>query len=251
MLELKLRGYVTPEDFEGSDGERIQRALDTAKSEDIAKVVLRGRYKADMPITVPDCMHLVLEDAVIYGDLKNEVINNFSFESDRIYIEGKNAEIVGSIDLCNTRHVVIEGLKIKENVTLKVSRDFRIENTEIGGALTLGRGTQNAIIQHIKCDKVMMLGEDGGYDVLGRERIFKNIILRDSDIKCGVQMLAAEDCGFLNVQACDISANDVGITLGAKDTALPREQYKNLTFTDIKAQTPTVFYNDCLHVYLK
>ena len=53
MLELKLRGYVTPEDFEGSDGERIQKALDTAKSEDIAKVVLMGSYKSDIPITIP------------------------------------------------------------------------------------------------------------------------------------------------------------------------------------------------------
>ena len=39
MIELKLRGYVTPEDFEGTDAERIQKALDCAEKEDIRKVM--------------------------------------------------------------------------------------------------------------------------------------------------------------------------------------------------------------------
>lgn len=251
MLELKLRGFVTPEDFSGTDAERIQKALDIAKKEDIAKVVLRGVYKADSVITVPDGMHLVFEGAVLHGDLQNNVINNFSFESDRIYIEGKDSELFGNINFCHTRHVVIEGLKITGNVTMKVSRDFRIENTDIGGALTLGRGTQNAIIQHIKCNEAIMLGANGGYDIIGHESIIKNVILRDSEVPCGVKLLAADDCGFLNVQVCGISATDKGVILGEEGVSLPAPLYKNLTFIDINAPLPTVFYNESLHVYNK
>ena len=101
MIELKLRGYVTPEDFSGTDAERIQKALDIAKKEDIAKVVLNGTYKADNAIIVPSGMHLVLDDSLLYADLKNEVVNNFSLESDRIYVEGKNSKIVGNIEFCH------------------------------------------------------------------------------------------------------------------------------------------------------
>ena len=251
MLELKLRGYVTPEDFEGGDGERIQKALDTAKSEDIAKVVLRGSYKSDIPITIPAGMHLVLEDAVLCADLQNKVVNNFSFVSDRIYIEGKNSKIVGNIGFCHTRHLVLENLKIDGNVELNVSCDFRIEHVDICGALTLGRGTQNAIIQYNKFTSVLMSGKDEGYDVPGRESIFKNIILRDSDIAGGVKLLASEDCGFLNVQIDGINAEKTGVILGEEGVSLPREQYKNLTFVDINAPEAVAFNNDYLHAYIK
>ena len=251
MKELKLRGYVMPEDFEGTDGERIQKALDLAKSEDIARVVLKGEYHAEAPITVPDGMHLVFDNGVLYGNLQNRVVNNFSFESDRIYIEGKNGKLVGNIRFCHTAHVVLEHLEIDGNVTLDVSRDFRMEYVGIGGSLTLGRGTQNAIIQHIKCKRAVMLGEDQGYDINGRERVFKNIILRDSEIGEGVRLTAAEDCGFLNIQINDVKAEGVGVVLGEEGVSLPAEQYKNLTFVHIDAPQPVLFYNEYLHAYVK
>ena len=59
MEELKLRGYVCPEDFEGSDAERIQKAIDTAEAEDIRKVVLRGTYGVDQTLVIPDQTEIV------------------------------------------------------------------------------------------------------------------------------------------------------------------------------------------------
>ena len=251
LLNLKLRGYVTPEDFKGPDGERIQKALDLAKKEDICRVVLSGTYRAEAPITVPAGMHLVLENALLCGTLQNEVINNWCFEQDRIYIEGKNGRIEGNVNFCHTRHVTLENLQIEGSVTLLVSRDLRIEYTEIGGALTLGRGCQNAIMQHVRCNAVLLDGRDGGYDVMGRERIIKNILLRDADVKCGVQLTAAADCPLLNVQVSEARAEAVGVTVGREGDALPRACYQNLTFTDIDAPTPVHFAAEYLHAYVK
>ena len=42
MLNMRLRGYVTPEDFVGTDTQRIQQALDTSAKYDIGRVVLKG-----------------------------------------------------------------------------------------------------------------------------------------------------------------------------------------------------------------
>ena len=151
MKELKLRGYVCPEDFEGTDGEKIQKALDLAKSEDIAKVVLRGEYKADKAITIPNGMHLVLDKAVVYADLKNDFSDNYSFESDRIYIEGENSKLVGNVSFRHVRHVVIEDIEIEGDVTLDVSRDFRIEYVEISGALT-HRFASSAVFTTIRAE---------------------------------------------------------------------------------------------------
>ena len=158
---------------------------------------------------------------------------------------------MGNVSFRHVRHVLIEDIEIEGDVTLDVSRDFRIEYVDMSGVITLGRGTQNAIIDQVKCDSVLMNGEDGGYDVAGREPIFKNIILRDCDIQGGVALIAAEDCGFLNIQINDISAENVGVTLGKQGVTLPAEQYKNLTFVNISAPEPTVFYNEYLHAYIK
>ena len=251
LLELKVRGYVAPEDFEGSDAERIQKALDLAKSADIAKVVLTGTYRADAPLTVPCGMHVVLDGATLYGDLQNEVNKNFSFEQDRIYVEGKNGKLVGNIDFCHTRHAVLENLRIDGNVSFRVSRDLRVEYVTMSGVLTVGRGCQNAIMQHITCRGVQMDATDGGYDIMGRERLIKNILLRHSVLTDGATLLAAEDCGFLNIQIDGICIQKTGVVLGKAGVSLPRELYKNLTFADIDAPEGVVLHNECLHAYIQ
>ena len=251
LLELKVRGYVAPEDFEGSDAERIQKALDLAKSADIAKVVLTGTYRADAPLTVPCGMHVVLDGATLYGDLQNEVNKNFSFEQDRIYVEGKNGKLVGNIDFCHTRHAVLENLRIDGNVSFRVSRDLRVEYVTMSGVLTVGRGCQNAIMQHITCRGVQMDATDGGYDIMGRERLIKNILLRHSVLTDGATLLAAEDCGFLNIQIDGICIQNTGVVLGKAGVSLPRELYKNLTFADIDAPEGVVLHNECLHAYIQ
>lgn len=250
MNELKLRGYVTPEDFEGSDGERIQKAMDYAKKEDIAKVVLSGTYKTLDCITVPAGMHVIFDNAVLFADLQNEIVNNYSFESDRIYIEGKNGELVGNIRFCHSRHVVLENLKISGNINLEFSRDLRMEHLDITSELTLGRGCQNAIIQHIKAKSVLMSGEDKDYDITGREPIIKNILLRDSEITDGILLNASETCGFLNIQIDGIHSENTCVTVGTKDNVLPKQQYQNMTFADIDAPTKVIFNNEYTYAYI-
>ena len=251
MNKLKLRGYVTPEDFEGNDKEKIQKALELAKKEDICKVVLTGCYRPGGAIVVPCGMHLVLDHAVLYGDLINEVINNFSFEQDRIYVEGKESKIVGNVMLCHTNHAVLEGLAVDGDVSLRFSRNFRIEHAVISGELRLGRGCQNGIMQHLSCDRVIASGEIGGEDMVGRDVLIKNIVLRDAEIAGGACLLASRDCGFLNVQLDEITAQANGVLVGNKTESLPKEQYQNFTFTNIHAAEAVVFYNECLHVYVK
>ena len=53
MREWKLRGYLTPEDFTGTDGEKLQLALNKAAELDIRKVIVTGIYHAEMPLIMP------------------------------------------------------------------------------------------------------------------------------------------------------------------------------------------------------
>ena len=71
MLDMRLRGYVTPEDFEGSDTERIQKAFDTSKELDVGRVVLKGNYTVDKTLWIHPMTDLVLETATLTatGDL--------------------------------------------------------------------------------------------------------------------------------------------------------------------------------------
>lgn len=250
MIDLKLRGYVTPEDFEGSDRERIQKALDYADEEDIRKVVLSGEYNADLAITIPCGIHLVFDNASLRGDLKNQVINNFSFETDRIYIEGKNSEITGNLTFCHARHVVLENITINGDVSFEFSRDLRIEYVKITKQLAINRGCQNTIIQHIECDNVLMSGESKGCDIIGREPIIKNILLRDGVIKNGALLKAGVDCGFLNIQLEDIHSETTCVTVGTKDEKLPKEQYQNFTFINLNGPEKVIFNNDYKYAYL-
>ena len=63
MLQWRLRGYVTPEDFEGSDTQRIQKALDVSSELDIGRVVLNGKYTVEQTLRVHGMTDLVLENA--------------------------------------------------------------------------------------------------------------------------------------------------------------------------------------------
>ena len=249
MIELKLRGYVTPEDFEGTDAERIQKALDCADKEDIRKVILSGTYKADKTIVIPGGMHIIFDNAHLYGNIKNDVKKNFSLVTDRVYIEGKNSEITGDVSFCHTSHLVLENLTINGDVTFDFALDTRIEYVKISGRLSVNRGCMNAIIQHIECDNMLMSGEKKDEDVIGREPIMKSIVVRDAKIKNGALLKAAEDCGFLNVQFDDIKSDDTCITVGAAGESLPRELYQNFTFVNLDAPEKIVFNNDYKYAY--
>lgn len=250
MREWKLRGYLTPEDFEGTDARRIQQALDRAAELDIRKVVLTGLYRAETPLILPAQTHLVLHRAELHGDLKNSVSENWSFERDRIYIQGVESRLIGNVDLCHTRHAVLEDLEVRGDVTLGFSRDLRMERMKLSGTLTLGRGCANAIVQYIQADAAVITGRTPLLDC-GREPTVRNIALRSSTLTRGVSLLAAEDGGLLNVQADGIRSELAAVTVGLPGEALPAEQYCNLTLTDLEAPQPVVLHNPCKHAFIR
>jgi len=250
MREWKLRGYLTPEDFVGTDTEKLQMALDQAAALDIRKVIVRDVYHVEQPLIIPDHMHLVLDGGEIHGDLQNAVSENYSFERDRIYIQANKGRIVGSITLCHTRHVVLEDLEIDGEVQLGFCRDSRIEHTRISGCLTLGRGTANVIVQDLQANAVRVTARKPELDC-GREPLIRNIALRRSKINQGVTLLAAEDCGLLNIQVDQICAAGTAVTIGEPGTQLPAEQYLNLTISELDAPEPVCAHNPYKHAFIR
>ena len=97
MKQLLLRGFVTPEDFNGS----IQTALDQAARLDINKVVLTGSYSVSETLVIPEGMYLVLENVTLHADGANPLLRtrqeeNYSFRQKFITIEGHNAKVEGN-----------------------------------------------------------------------------------------------------------------------------------------------------------
>ena len=81
-LELKLRGYVTPEDFGGD----VQTAIDKAEQLDIRKVVLNGDYTCGTLI-LPGYTHLVL-GGTLKADVHSRKGCGWCDEQDRYFLEG-------------------------------------------------------------------------------------------------------------------------------------------------------------------
>lgn len=245
MLEWKMRGYVTPGDFTGTDAEKLQQALTYAAQSDIWKVVVDHSCHADAPITVPANMYLVLEDT-LYADLYSEQIPNYSFRQDRIYVKGKGGKLVGNISFYHTGHVILEDLQIRGSATLEFCTDFRLENVEITEKLTLGRGCANAIAQNLQLGSVEITAENAGRDVPGREPNVRNIALRDSRITGDIQLTAEEKFGLLNIQIDHCSAQTVAV--GKKDIQLPAAQYTNLTLLALEAELH--LHNPCKNAHI-
>ena len=250
MREWKLRGYLTPEDFAGTDGEKLQQALNRAAELDIRKVVITGVYHAEAPLIVPDHMHLILDHGEIYGDLRNLVSENYSFERDRIYIQGLNGKLVGNVSLCHTRHLVLEGMEICGDAELGFCRDLRAERMAVSGNLTLGRGTANAIVQNLQARSVTITSRQPELDC-GREPTVRNVALRGSEITDGVTLLAAEDFGLLNIQVDHVRAAGTAVTVGTPGEALPEQQYLNLTLVDLDAPKPVELHNLCRNAFIR
>ena len=250
MIELKIRGYVTPEDFTGTDTEKLQQALNCAAEQDIRKVIVTGTYHADKPLTVPANMHLILDNAQLYADIRNVQSENYAMEQDRIFIQGAGSKIVGNLNFFNARHLVLEDLQVEGDITLEYTRDLRIERVAATGKLTLGRGCANAITQHLTLGaaKITSTGESG--HVQGRNPQTRNILLRSSKVAGGVQIVSASDYGMLNIQVDQICADATAVTVGVPGEALPKERYTNFTLVDLDAPETVVLHNPCYNAHI-
>ena len=245
MIELKLRGYVTPEDFGGD----VQTAIDMAEQLDIRKVVLNGDYTCGTLI-LPGYTHLVL-NGTLKADLQSKKGCGWCDEQDRYFLEG--GKLDGSLYLYNTRRAVVQNMVITGDVTYEFSRDMRMEHCTVGGALKIGRGCANGILQYLTVGSALISNQVFCGDiVLAKDPAIQNILLRDSKLTDGsVCLVASEDCGMMNVQVDHITAPQTAVIVGETEVSLPKERYFNLTFTDLAAPQQFLQQNDVKHMYLE
>ena len=255
MESRKLRGFVSPEEFNGSAAERIQEALDTAEKEDIRKVVIDGNYLVDQTLYIPPLTEVVLKEkalVVMTGEgplFKNRVAsqegkNSWSFEDKRIYLKGEEGAVLrGDLSFYHAKFVVLESLKIQGTVSYEFCREIRMEHDEITGkenAIVIGRGCNNFIMQYLKLEAketavlVDTRLECGAY-VLGKDSEIHEIIFRDSELKAatGIRLGASEEFGLFNIQIDHHNCSGKGIVIG-DGLGLPAERFFNITATDLK-----------------
>jgi len=250
MIELKIRGYVTPEDFTGTDAEKLQQALNVAAEQDIRKVIVTGTYHADKPLTIPANMHLLLENAELHADITSVKNENYAMEQDRIFIQGISSKIVGDLEFFHTRHTILEDLEVEGNITMEFARDLRIENVTATGKLTLGRGCAHAITQHLTLGSALITSAGNWGYATGRNPQTRNILLRSSKVSGGVQIVSASDYGMLNIQVDQISADTTAVTVGVPGEALPKERYTNFSLMDLDAPEAVVLNNPCHNAHI-
>lgn len=253
MDKLLLRGYVTPEDFSGSDTEKLQAALDYAAKADIRKVVICGDYTADKVLTIPAQTHLVLESGVLNANLQCEKISNYAFEQKPFCIQSKGGKLVGSLYFYNSRRAILEDLDVEGNVTFEYSREMRMERCKVAGQVQVGQGCANAIFQDLETGSFLISNKVFCGDIVpAKEPDIKNIVLRRSAISDGVALIADTNSGMFNIQVDQIKAQKTAVTIGEKGVQLPAERYFNLTVADLEsAEVPFVAHNEVKHAYIR
>ena len=270
MEELKLRGYVTPEDFEGTATEKCQKALDTAEAEDIRKVVIEGAYELEQALVVPTQTEIILKaGASLAGDtvLVNKVSTeegkaSWSFEDKLIYIRAEEgACIKGNMKFYHARNVVLEDLCMEGQVAFEFCREVRMERNTIKTdkccAVKIGRGCNNYIVQYntfeskcaaVRIDTTWACGEY----VIGKDLDNHELIFKDNKLsaEAGFKMTANETDGIFNVQIDHNTVTGKGIVIGDEEKALPKERFFNLTATDFDGATEAVVLkNEVKHCY--
>lgn len=249
MLQWRMRGYVTPEDFEGSDAQRIQQALDASHALDIGRVVLTGEYTVDKTLRIYGMTDLVLENArlIAGGDFPALINSNYfeeesrhcwSFEEKYITIRGKNSKILGDVLLYNVHHANIWDLEFGGALKFGFAREVRLYRCRFSGknAVVLGQGANNFIIQDIDAncadtavvmDGTLMLSS---YAV-GKEPEIHSVILQESRLEApvAVSMYADRVGRIYNTQVDHLSVSNIPLALGKEGETAPEECYFNLT----------------------
>ena len=246
MDNLLLKGYVTPEDFCGD----VQAALNKAEELDIRKVVLRGEYSCGT-LVIPTFTHLVVE-GTLKANLVSKKISNYAFEQDRFCLNG-GGKILGDLYFYNTRRAIIEDLTIEGSVTYEFSRDMRMERCTVTGDVNVGRGCANSIFQYLTVGSFNISSKVFCGDIVpAKEPDIKNILLRDSVMTTGsVCLMATDECGMFNIQADHITAPETAVIIGKAGSAVAKERYFNLTFTDLNAPNQVLTFNEVKHAYIQ
>ncbi len=255
MLKFKLRGYLTPEDFLGSDTERIQKALDTSHSQDIGRVVLSGSYEVDKTLFVHPMTDLVFERATLSATgafplLANKNLDEkkkhfYCFRDEFITLRGKG-RIEGEVVLYNAFRVKINGIEFGGGLKLLFTEEVRLYNSNFSGkcGILMGMGANNFIMQNLSsnCDgpAIVMDASHIPYDyVVGKEPDIHDIILQDSSFGASspaVLLNSTVDARIYNIQIDHISSDGTVLSLGKKDNKVPPECYFNLTAENLTSK---------------
>ena len=247
MLEMRLRGYVAPEDFEGTDTQRIQKALDTSKELDIGRVVLKGGYTIDETLWIHPMTDLVLENATLTVNGAFPVLANrnlaetdkhtYSFQDQYITIRG-NGVIDGDVMLYNAFHVNINGVEFAKALRFAFTHEVRLYHSKFTGenGVVMTMGCNNFIMQNLTADcngtaVVMDATVETDY-VIGKEPEIHEIILQDSCFHTSapaVTLNGSADARIYNMQFDHLKSDGVTLQVGTDGAEVPAECYFNLT----------------------
>lgn len=271
MDEMKLRGYVLPEDFTGSDSEKLQQAVDTAIAKDIRKVILKGEYTLEKTVFLGEQIHILFEGAKLTaaGDFPvfvnsnlcaDEFYHSYSFQQDMFHINGEG-EIKGDLFFYNAYRIVVDGLKIEGDLKFEFSNEIRLEHLDITGkkAIQLLRGTNNVIAQYLKikaADTAFLFDTaktESDY-VIGKDAEVHENIIKDCEIDAPVAfaMEATENDRIFNTVIEDHKVTGKGLVISAKRGELAGEQYRDITAQGITGAAAAIeLHSPVKHCYLQ
>ena len=262
MLKMRLRGYVTPEDFAGTDTQKIQQALDTSVKYDIGRVVLKGAYQVEETLYIYPMTDLVLEDATLTaaGDfpvLANRNLtetekHNWTFQDEYITIRG-SGKFRGEVLLYNGFHVNIDGIDFEGGLRFSFTREVRLFNSRFAGSkgLMLHMGCNNFIMQNLTAE---CTGPAVVLDATVEEAEIHDIILQDSCFHTpasAVTLRGNLDARICNMQFDHLTSDGVTLEVGCAGEEVPEEAYFNLTAERLTsgAEKSIVVNNAVKHCY--
>lgn len=270
MDEMRLRGYVSPEDFTGDDTEKIQKALDVSAEKKIGRVVLTGKHTVSKSLMVWEDTEIVLEDAELRAGGDFPLLVNrglvepekygWAVEDTAIFLTGKNAALYGDVCFGNAYRVVAEDVKFFGALRFSYVHEVRLARDSFEGknAVVLGAGCNNYIMQELtaKCSGEAVVLDTNVSDmeaVRGKESEIHEIILQDSklDAPTGIALRAGEKNGIFNVQIDHIESTGDTIRVGDKAAQVSPERYFNFTMIDLASRQgkTIVLDNEVKHAY--
>ena len=268
---LKIRGYVSPEDFAGTDTEKLQNALDTAHTLDINKVIVKGEFVLEDTVKIHESTEVIFDNARVSAKGEFPLFvnagfvskqNNIALEDDLIYIKGENSVLEGDIYFYNASRYVVEKLTIKGKIFAEFSRWGRIEYVDFEGenAIILGRGCNKTIIQYINAKTtdtafVLDTSKSFGEYCVGKDADIHEIILRSSktmlprvptgyanandnkaeERPAAITLDATEENGFFNCVIDTVETNSLAVEISGKAGELDCERYRDLTVNNFSS----------------
>ncbi len=244
MNEKKLRGYTVPCDYQGSDAERIQQALDESSALHIGRVVLNGSYLIDKTLVIREDTELVFDHATVkmtaeaplltnYAQAHRDELNSYSFQDAYVRLTGIDSTLKGDILFCNAWHLYLSDLTLTGKLHLEYVWEARLERITADSVI-FGRSCNNIIAQGITAltsDTGIIIDPTviSGCELIAKEPFSHELILQDSTMPnaaAGILISCDDVCTLYNVQIDHISAKGTTVVIGKEgDTFAPGSCY--------------------------